>query len=181
MVHRWLGDRIFDPRLWHPSRHEVAGGLALGAFVALTPTMGIQLLLAPLAAYFLRVNLPATILACWILNPITAPFIYGFELALGHWMESTLGWEDDTQAAGGVESTMRALWLGGIATAGAAAAGVYLTIRFAWSRISHHLPTPSGSSRDWRALRRAHLARQAEIEAEAKTDGVGRQAHRSHE
>ena len=34
-VHRVLGERLFDPHLWVPSRETLAAGLAVGTFIAL--------------------------------------------------------------------------------------------------------------------------------------------------
>lgn len=82
-LHRQLGERIFHPNLWRPTRHGIAGGLAVGVFVAMTPTIGIQMVLACLAAYFLRVNIPIAIAACWITNPATIPIIYPLQFQLG--------------------------------------------------------------------------------------------------
>ena len=56
---------------------EIALGLALGLFVAMSPTMGFQMAIAiPIAALF-KWNKLAAAMAVWVTNPITAPFIYG--------------------------------------------------------------------------------------------------------
>lgn len=161
MLHRWFGDRIFDARLWSPTPHEVAAGLGLGVFVALTPTMSVQLVVAALAAYLLRVNLPATLLACWITNPVTAPVIYPLEYKLGMWLSGAAAPSELAGLESGLRSFMRyakPLWIGSVVTAVPMALGVYAGTRFAWSKISHLFPGRTRSSRDWRALRRAHLA-----------------------
>ena len=54
----------------------MAGGVSLGLFIAFTPTIPFQMLLAALGAILLRVNLPAALAACWITNPLTALPIY---------------------------------------------------------------------------------------------------------
>lgn len=72
-LHRKLGDRIFAPELWHPSRYRFAAGFSVGAFFALMPAP-FQMLAAALIAYITRVNVPAAIAATWISNPLTFPF-----------------------------------------------------------------------------------------------------------
>jgi hypothetical protein len=75
-LHRRLGDRLFRPALWHPTRRRFAGGMAVGAFFSMIPAPG-QTLGAVLIAYFTRVNVPAAVAATWISNPLTMPlFIY---------------------------------------------------------------------------------------------------------
>jgi uncharacterized protein len=78
-----LGDRILAPELWRFNRHSLAGGFALGIFVAFTPTFGIQLLLAAFFAIIIRVNLPAALLSCFITNPFTIAPIYYFCFQVG--------------------------------------------------------------------------------------------------
>ncbi len=67
----------------HGSPEEVAWGAAIGFFVAMTPTMGIQTYLAvPIAALF-RISKVAAALTVWLTNPVTAPIIYGFNYMAG--------------------------------------------------------------------------------------------------
>jgi len=75
-LHRWLGDSLFDPHLWHPDRQRVAAGLAIGGFFSMLP-MPMQSAPAVLLAYFARVNVPAAYVAVWVSNPFTmAPILY---------------------------------------------------------------------------------------------------------
>ncbi|MBW2259817.1 MAG: DUF2062 domain-containing protein, partial [Deltaproteobacteria bacterium] len=67
----------------HGSPREIAWGAALGFFVAMSPTMGIQTYIAvPLAALF-RISKVAAATTVWLTNPLTAPFIYGFNYMVG--------------------------------------------------------------------------------------------------
>jgi uncharacterized protein (DUF2062 family) len=67
----------------HGSPRQIAWGAALGFFVAMTPTMGIQTFIAvPLAALF-RISKVAAATTVWLTNPLTAPLIYGFNYMAG--------------------------------------------------------------------------------------------------
>ena len=81
-LHRRLGERLFRPDLWHPTRRRFAAGLAVGAFFALMPAP-FQMLAAGLIAYITRVNVPAAIAGTWISNPFTFPFCIYAQYRLG--------------------------------------------------------------------------------------------------
>ncbi len=67
----------------HGSPEQIAWGAAVGFFVAMTPTMGIQMCLAvPIAALF-KINKVAAAATVWLTNPVTAPFIYGVNYMMG--------------------------------------------------------------------------------------------------
>ena len=75
-VIRWILTLRSTPR-------AIAGGLGLGTFVAFTPTMGIQLILAALVATIFSVNRPAALIPVWITNPLTVAPIYTFNYWVG--------------------------------------------------------------------------------------------------
>lgn len=81
-LHRRLGDKLFHPDLWHPSRRRFAAGFAVGAFFALMPAP-FQMFAAALIAYITRVNVPAAIAATWISNPFTFPLCVYLQYRLG--------------------------------------------------------------------------------------------------
>ena len=81
-LHRRLGERLFAPELWHPTRQRFAAGMAVGAFFALLP-LPIQMLAAALMAYITRVNIPAAIAGTWISNPLTFPFCVYAQYRIG--------------------------------------------------------------------------------------------------
>ena len=87
-AHKLLGESVFQPRVWHFSKKSVAGGVALGLFVAITPTFPFQMLLAALLACVFRVNLPVALLMCWTTNPLTLPLLYWTEYKMGEWILS---------------------------------------------------------------------------------------------
>ncbi len=49
----------------------------------MTPTFGVQMLLALLCAFIFRQNKIAALIGVWFTNPLTAPFIYGAEYEIG--------------------------------------------------------------------------------------------------
>ena len=65
------------------SPKSIAGGFGLGTFVAFTPTMGIQLILAALVATLFRTNRAAALIPVWITNPLTVAPIYTFNYWVG--------------------------------------------------------------------------------------------------
>jgi len=65
------------------SPEHVAQGMALGIFIGMTPTFGLQMVIAAGAAWVLRQNKLAAILGVWITNPVTAPAIYALEYETG--------------------------------------------------------------------------------------------------
>jgi len=58
------------------SAHEIALGCALGAFVSITPLLGVQTLLAVILAVALRASVPAAIVGTFVGNPLSWPFIW---------------------------------------------------------------------------------------------------------
>jgi uncharacterized protein (DUF2062 family) len=67
----------------HGSPEDIAWGAAVGFFVAMTPTMGLQTVIAvPIAALF-RISKVAAAATVWITNPLTAPFLYGLNYMVG--------------------------------------------------------------------------------------------------
>lgn len=63
------------------SRGVMARGVAIGLFVALTPTVGVQTLLMLVLCMLLRGNFPMAFAVSWISNPITlGPLYLGYYL-----------------------------------------------------------------------------------------------------
>lgn len=75
-VLRWVVKLRSSPR-------AIAGGLGVGMFVAFTPTVGVQLIIAVVLATLLNVNRAASLVPVWITNPITVAPIYTFNYWLG--------------------------------------------------------------------------------------------------
>ena len=62
---------------------EIALGFSLGLFVALSPTLGLQIVGAVFLASIFKWNKYAAAIGVWITNPLTAPFIYGATYLVG--------------------------------------------------------------------------------------------------
>ena len=65
------------------SPHEIALGCALGAFVSITPLLGVQTLLAIIFAFILRASVPAAIVGTFLGNPLSWPFIWVSTYVMG--------------------------------------------------------------------------------------------------
>lgn len=96
-----LGRLLDDPFLLHLNRRSVAGGVAVGIFLAFLP-VPIQMLLAAVAAVIFRVNLIISVSLVWLTNPVTIPPVFLFTYSVGTWIlgapvqpapfEPTLAW-----------------------------------------------------------------------------------------
>ena len=64
--------------------HSIALGIALGVFVAWTPTLGFQMLLALILTAIFRANGRVALPFVWISNPLTLVIIYFPNFWLGH-------------------------------------------------------------------------------------------------
>ena len=76
---RWL--RPIISRRGTPE--AIALGLAIGFFIAFSPTMGVQIILAYFVATMLKANRAAAIVPVWITMPATVPPIYAFTYWVG--------------------------------------------------------------------------------------------------
>lgn len=91
MWRRWSFFRQFKLNLirlmrLQDSPERIARGMALGLFIGMTPTFGIQMALALVAGFLLRENKLAAVIGVWVTNPFTAPFIYGLEYETGRFL-----------------------------------------------------------------------------------------------
>lgn len=101
--------KMIDPRLWlrallmlDGTAHQIALGAAIGMFVALTPTVGIQMLLVLLIAMLtrslFRFNKMAALIAVYVSNPLTVVPIYWFNYKIGTiYFPSTISKEEFAQ------------------------------------------------------------------------------------
>ncbi len=61
----------------------IAGGFSLGLFLALTPTVGVQIIIAIFLATFFKLSRPAALLSVMVTNPLTVPPIFTFNYWVG--------------------------------------------------------------------------------------------------
>jgi uncharacterized protein (DUF2062 family) len=66
--------------------HRIARGVFAGVLVSFTPLFGFHFLLAAGVAWLLRGNIVAGLLATFVGNPVTTPFIALSALETGHWL-----------------------------------------------------------------------------------------------
>lgn len=81
-VLRHIARFMSDPNLWHINRRAATGAIGIG-FACAWILPPFQLTAAALAAIYFRKNLPLTIAATWITNPITFPPMLYFAYLLG--------------------------------------------------------------------------------------------------
>jgi hypothetical protein len=65
---------------------SIAGGAALGVFMAMTPALGLQMVTAFALATAMRVNKIVAMLMCWVTNPVTIVPIYYSCYRIGVWV-----------------------------------------------------------------------------------------------
>lgn len=86
---RLLDERIVKPlRQVQGSPSSIARGATMGVFVALTPTVGLQMAIVAVLGIPLRANIPLAVAVVWISNPFTVvPMYFGY-----YWLgTATLG------------------------------------------------------------------------------------------
>jgi uncharacterized protein len=76
---------LHDPALWATHRKNVLKAFALGLFASFLPIPG-QTILPTLIALWLRVNIPVTVAASWIANPVTSGPLYYACYRFGSWL-----------------------------------------------------------------------------------------------
>lgn len=70
------------PHLFSFQRKRIALGFSIGMGIGVIP-IPVQVFLSIFICYFLRANIPATILAAFIVNPLTYPLILALILQIG--------------------------------------------------------------------------------------------------
>jgi len=71
--------------------HAVALGLAMGVFCSCSPLIGFHIIVAVIVSWFLRANIAAAILGTAFANPLSIPFIIGFDYEIGHYLLALFG------------------------------------------------------------------------------------------
>ncbi len=170
---RLLGTSLFSREVWHISRRSVAGGLAVGLFVAFTPTIPFQMLLAAIGAIWFKVNLPLALTVCWISNPFTALPIYLIEYRIGRFIIDRLpvflaGFSEEASSTARTFFVRTVcLWTGALLTSTVMAVTGYALVMSGW-RYS---------------IRRAWASRKEKRQARRDTmaGGDNHETHETHE
>lgn len=66
--------------------HSIAMGVAVGFFVGVTPTMGVQMLIVALISMFVRLNRTAGCTLVWLTNPLTMLPVCFANYMVGTWL-----------------------------------------------------------------------------------------------
>jgi uncharacterized protein len=72
---------------------EVAGGVAIGVFIGMTPTVPLHTILAVVIAFLAGKSKLAAALGAWICNPLFLPFIYILDYKVGQSITGSEGLE----------------------------------------------------------------------------------------
>ncbi len=102
-----IRERVIDPvRQAQGTPASLARGAALGMWVALTPTVGVQMAIVGILAIPLRANIPVGLALVWISNPLTLLPLYFAYYWLGALIvaQPSLGFEDVAERLGQVHS-----------------------------------------------------------------------------
>lgn len=136
----WLANRLHDTEVWHLGRRSVARGVSLGFFLAFIP-LPIQMLIAAPLALVLRTNLPVTLAALWISNPITVAPMLLLAYRVGGWVigadiNHDRGHAISESSISGVIASLGEIWLPlcvGCLICGAIAAALgNVVVRWVW-------------------------------------------------
>ena len=103
-AYKWLGSTLLRREMWSFKPEQLARGLALGLFVAFTPTIGAQMLIVCLLMPFYPGNLPIALAACWLTNPVTAAPVYYAEYKVGEWLLAFLGYHHSGEFTANITS-----------------------------------------------------------------------------
>jgi uncharacterized protein len=77
VVFNYLYKKLIRPIfLIRSSPHSIALGVALGIFITLTPTVGVQMLLVFVIGTLIKANRIIALILCWLSNPLTVPPLY---------------------------------------------------------------------------------------------------------
>lgn len=67
------------------SPHQIALGAAVGIFIGISPTFGLQIIMAIVVSTLLKCSRPAAFITVWVTNVFTLVPIYAFCYVVGQW------------------------------------------------------------------------------------------------
>lgn len=126
----------------HIDETTLARGVAVGLFIGMTPTVGIQTVMMLIAAFAFRANFFAAFIVSNVSNPFTmAPLYWGWN-RLGHWLINRLPIEPVAINSLGEEvayETM-AMFVGSLMTALPASVLGYFGFLWLWRKLGLTIP-----------------------------------------
>lgn len=126
----------------------LARGIAVGLFIGMTPTVGIQTGMMLVAAFAFRANFFAAFVVSNVSNPLTmAPLYYGWN-QLGHWLIDRLPIQPLSIDGIGEEIAFEtvSMLLGSLVTAIPSAVLGYVGFLWLWRALNLRLPGERGRS-----------------------------------
>jgi len=142
-LYRIWGHKLFTNVLWRIDKRSISGGLALGLFVAFTPTIPFQMLLTVCGGLYFRVNLPIALAACWVTNPLTAVPIYTAAWRLGKYIMENAAPAKEAFDAYNIEGKATRiirqgfyLWTGSLIFSLVSALSANMAVRMLW-KLAH--------------------------------------------
>lgn len=109
-VMRWFARHFLDKRVWRPTQHTFAGGMAVGTFITLQ-LLPIQMPSAAILAAVFRVNIPIAIAMCWVSNPVTMAALVPLEYQVGKWALALMTHVPSTPFPTKFPDDIAAMWL----------------------------------------------------------------------
>lgn len=90
--------------------HRIGRGVAAGVFVSFTPLFGVHFLGAAVIAWAIRGNILAALLATFVGNPATTPFIALLSVEIGRWMLGVEGGLNFNEIIGAFSHAAIEIW-----------------------------------------------------------------------
>lgn len=128
----------------HIDETTLARGVAVGLFIGMTPTVGIQTVMMLAASFAFRANFVAAFVVSNVSNPLTmAPLYYGWN-KLGHWLIDRLPIQPFRADGLGEEVAFEtvSMLLGAVLTAIPSAVLGYFGFLWMWRVLKPRLPRP---------------------------------------
>lgn len=158
-LHRILGNRLFDPGLWLPTRDTVAFGVALGTFIGMMPFFGLQIVLSIALCFMFRVNVTAAVVATFISNPLTGGGILYLQYLIGKELASPPTPEEIEHLTGFLRIWVingKPLMIGAVITGVAGALIAYLLTLLLWSGVTKAAGKAGKAIAERQAKKHAH-------------------------
>jgi uncharacterized protein (DUF2062 family) len=146
-IMRWFARHFLDKRVWRPTQHTLAGGMAVGMFVTMQ-LLPIQMATAVVLAAIFRVNIPVAVALSWVSNPLTVPFLAVMEYKVGRWLLALYARVPSTPFPKHLPESLADMWLalrehapvmliGGLVLGALVAPVSYAISYLTWSGIHH--------------------------------------------